>query len=729
MATPRRAQSNGWAAVALIGLALVILLGGAVAYEGLHVGSIYPGVRAGDVDLGDLSQDAAAQKLQAVLDGVTARQVVAGYGSRSWTTSFADLGLRYDAPKTVAAAYAVGRQAGPVSRLWVQFLVPLTTPAIVPTYALDDGKLREFVQQLSLAIDRPEQDAGVRLAGTQLAVTAARDGLRLDTADTVAQLRRHVAQLSTAPIALKVTMTAPATSDGDVGDAIAQARQWVSTDLTLESPVGTARLSRDQIAGLIHLSQPAGKGSLQATLDTTTLRSLLAPMASAVIQAPRDAAFAIQDGKLTVVQPGRDGRAFDLDAAVSTVADAIRSGQGVVSLPVKVQHPDLFSLEDVAPVQQQINQIAGQPVTLTAKGKTWTLAPRDLSAFLQLATAEQGGRQRLSVALQTAGVTALAKQIADDVDQPAANAKFAWRDGTLTIVAPAQNGNALDQAAAVKAIVAAMQGSRRTVALPIGVIKPAITGDHPEALGIKQLVATGTSNFAGSPPERIQNIRRGAQLIDGAIIAPGEIFSFDDSVGDISTDNGFTTGLVILDHETKDGVGGGICQVSTTVFRAAFWAGLPIVERHDHAYAVPYYTQGGYPEGFDATIYSPQLDLKFKNDTPAALLLQTSMVEATSTLTVTIYGADTGRSVKLTPGPITNRVPHPADQRRLDATLAKGVVKQVDWSHDGFDTWISRTITVGGQVATNDVFKSHLEAWQAIYLIGTGGTPAKKAAG
>jgi vancomycin resistance protein YoaR len=265
----------------------------------------------------------------------------------------------------------------------------------------------------------------------------------------------------------------------------------------------------------------------------------------------------------------------------------------------------------------------------------------------------------------------------------------------------------------------------------VAVVKPTVSGDQPDRLGIKDLVAQGTSNFAGSPPERIQNITRGAQLIDGAIIAPGQVFSFDDTVGDISVANGFTTGLVILDHETQDGVGGGICQVSTTLFRAAFYAGVPIVERHDHAYAVPYYTQGGYPEGFDATIYSPQLDLKFRNDTSAYLLVQTQMDVPTNTLTVSLYGTKTGRVVQLVPGPITNRTPHPPDLLKADASLPKGVTQQVDWAHDGFDTWVKRVVTLNGKVTSTDTFVSQAQPWQAVYLVGTGpasaGKPAKKA--
>jgi vancomycin resistance protein YoaR len=703
-----------------MGLFVACLLGGAALYEGAHVGNIYPGVRVGGQDLGDLSRAQATDTLQQALAGVAARQLAVQYAGQQWTTTLAGLGLRYDVDGTVAAAYAVGRHANPLARLGDQFLAPLAAAQVAPIYTLDEAKLGAFVASLAGAIDRPVRDAGVQLNGTQLVVTAAQEGRQLDQADATAQLRARVAQLSTAPVPLKVLVTAPKTGNGDVAAAVAQARRWVSTTLTLETPIGNTVMTQAQIAALIHLTQPGGAGATTATLDTAALRTMLAPLAGQIKQPARDATFAIGDGALVIASPGQDGRSLDLDTAVVAVAGAIQAGQGVLRLPVQVVHPDLYSLEDAAAAQQQVAQLAGAPLTLKAAAATWTLSPKDLSAMLQLTTAQQEGRTHVLVTVQADQATALMQKIAGEVDQPAQNARFEWLDGALKLTAPAKDGQTVDQVAAAKALLDGMQSAQRTVTLPVTVAKPAVSSDHPETLGIKELVAQGTSNFAGSPPERIQNIERGAQLINGAMIAPGAVFSFDDTVGDISEANGFTTGLVILDHETKDGIGGGICQVSTTLFRAAFWAGLPVLERHDHAYAVPYYTQGGYPDGFDATIYSPQLDLKFRNDTASALLIQTAIDVPGNTLTVSFYGTKTGRVVQLIPGPITNRVPHPADLRRLDPTLPKGVVKQVDWAHDGFDTWIKRTVTVNGKVTSTDVFASHLQAWQAIYLVGTG---------
>src|SRR5581483_8564009 len=237
-----------------------------------------------------------------------------------------------------------------------------------------------------------------------------------------------------------------------------------------------------------------------------------------------------------------------------------------------------------------------------------------------------------------------------------------------------------------------------------------------------RLIAEGVSNFAGSPDNRVHNIGLMAKRLNGAIVPDGATFSFDQIMGDVGPDAGWAEGLVILDNQTQAGLGGGICQVSTTAFRAAFWAGVPITERHDHSYPVPYYTQGGAPEGFDATVWAPQLDFKFQNDTGAPITITTFVDLNSYQLYVDFLGKPSDRKVDMVGPVISNRKPHPPDKYVTDATLAPGVVQQTDYPHDGFDVMLKRTVTtLDGQTKT-DSFPSHYVPWQAIYHVGPGGT-------
>jgi hypothetical protein len=232
-----------------------------------------------------------------------------------------------------------------------------------------------------------------------------------------------------------------------------------------------------------------------------------------------------------------------------------------------------------------------------------------------------------------------------------------------------------------------------------------------------QLISEGVSNFAYSPPNRITNIKLMAKKLNGTVVPDGSTFSFNQIMGDVGTDAGWAEGLVIIGDSTEKGLGGGICQVSTTTFRAAFWAGVPIAERHDHAYPVPYYTQGGAPEGFDATVWSPDLDFKFVNDTGAPITITTKMDMSNAQLFVDFYGKPVNRKVDMVGPVFSNRVAHPPDKYVADKTVASGDVNQTDYAHDGLDVMLKRNITTpDGQVKT-DSFASHYVPWRNIYHV------------
>ena len=217
----------------------------------------------------------------------------------------------------------------------------------------------------------------------------------------------------------------------------------------------------------------------------------------------------------------------------------------------------------------------------------------------------------------------------------------------------------------------------RQVALPVAIVKPKVLISDINNLGINELIGQGVSRFAGSIPNRIYNVTLTASKINGVLIPPGEIFSFNRTVGDITAATGFKQAYVIKEGRTVLDDGGGVCQDSTTVFRAALNAGLPITQRTAHAYRVGYYEQG-FPPGLDATVYYPSVDLQFKNDTGRHILLQA--YTSGLTLYVNLYGTSDGRISKLTTPVIKSQTPPPPELRQDDPTLPKGTVKQVDWS-------------------------------------------------
>jgi vancomycin resistance protein YoaR len=256
--------------------------------------------------------------------------------------------------------------------------------------------------------------------------------------------------------------------------------------------------------------------------------------------------------------------------------------------------------------------------------------------------------------------------------------------------------------------------------LPLPVVSdaPKISTENSNNLGIKELLATGTSRFHHSIPGRVHNVELAASKINGHLIAPGTEFSFNDALGDVSAATGFAPAYIIKEGRTVLGDGGGVCQVSTTLFRAALATGLPISERHAHAYRVGYYEEES-PPGIDATVFAPGYDLKIKNDTGNYILIQARIDTANYALAFDFYGTKDGRTVNMTKPALYSQTPPPADLYQDDPTLPVGVVKQVDWSAYGGKTSFDYTVTRGNEVLTKQTFYSNYQAWRAIYLRGT----------
>jgi vancomycin resistance protein YoaR len=256
------------------------------------------------------------------------------------------------------------------------------------------------------------------------------------------------------------------------------------------------------------------------------------------------------------------------------------------------------------------------------------------------------------------------------------------------------------------------------VSLPVRVTPPAVDMSDPQALGIRELLSVGQTQFAGSTAERINNIEVTAQRLHGVVVPPGGVFSFVQPLGDATEADGYQEAYVIYGDRTVMGIGGGVCQVSTTCFRAAWWAGLPILARTPHAFRISWYEP---PLGMDATVFSPSVDFKFKNDTPAYLLIQTEVDKINSTVTFRFYGTKPDRVVEME-GPYTsNVIPAPAPVYEYDPTLPRGTTKQTGAAHDGIDVTIYRIIKQDGQVVKRELFFTRFQPWAAQYLIGTKG--------
>jgi len=236
-------------------------------------------------------------------------------------------------------------------------------------------------------------------------------------------------------------------------------------------------------------------------------------------------------------------------------------------------------------------------------------------------------------------------------------------------------------------------------------------------LGITEMISEGTTTYTGSSQARKDNIITAASRFDGIIIPPHTMFSFNRYLGNISPEDGYVSGKVIVGGRTVDGVGGGVCQVSTTVFQAAFYAGFPIVERYAHGYRVGYY-EGGEGVGMDAAIYQPDLDFRFMNDTDYHLLIETSVFPGTNSVQFRFYSTNPGRQVVRQGPEITNVQPSAATIFEPNSDLQSGQSLQVDWAAEGAEVRITRQILdLNGNQISEDVFYSNYQPWGAIIQV------------
>lgn len=305
-------------------------------------------------------------------------------------------------------------------------------------------------------------------------------------------------------------------------------------------------------------------------------------------------------------------------------------------------------------------------------------------------------------------------EISRELNRGPQDSVFIIEDGKVQEFTPSKDGITVDEDQLLKLI----KDVPETIDIPVIKVSPKITNKEVNDLGIDTLIGYGNSTFKGSIANRIYNVNLAQSKFRGLLVPPGEIVSFNEMLGDVSYLTGYKAAYVIKDGKTVLGDGGGVCQVSTTLFRAVLNAGLPVIERKAHAYRVGYYEQGS-PPGLDATVYSPTTDFKFKNDTPAYLLIQPTIDLNKLTLKFEIYGTSDGRISTISKPVITSSIAPAADLYIDDPTLPAGTIRQIEHKAYGARVVFDYKVARNGEELINKTFVSNYRPWQAVYLKGT----------
>ncbi|ADD29219.1 VanW family protein [Meiothermus ruber] len=451
------------------------------------------------------------------------------------------------------------------------------------------------------------------------------------------------------------------------------------------------------------------KVPLVPSVDATILEKRLQSIARGLERPPTNARVVFKNDRFVVI-PEKPGLELDVQSAVESY----------------LQHPKLTVLEFFPKtITPRVTAAVLEPV---ARRANELLRPLDL-IYTEPPPSGSGKRHRYSlgaaqvasllsvqeeVRVNTQALRKLLAQIATRHDRLPKDARYSPGPGGQLTVQPEVNGWKMNQPESRKRLELALlrpdlSEFHLTVVPKAAQVRAA---DLPKAENL-QLLAEATTHYGGSSPERIANVHAAARNLDGYVVPAGGVFNFNEAIGSISPENGFKEALIISDGRTVKGVGGGVCQVSTTAFRALYQAGLPILERNQHAYRVRWYDP---IVGYDAAVYQPYLNLRASNDTPGPIIVRTSFTR--SSLTVRLYGLPDGRKVAVSKPVILARTPHPPPQYIVDPSLRPGQIKQVDWAVDGFRTRITRTITRPDGRVEVDVLNSNFRPWRAVYLVG-----------
>lgn len=469
--------------------------------------------------------------------------------------------------------------------------------------------------------------------------------------------------------------------------------------------------------GLIFIAQKQSFPLILGEGETETYSKIYGEIAQAIEIPVVSAELVLNKGKI-VLNNGNDGLIIDASKLRQELEEKIvYLNQKEVVVPTKAISAQLRE-EERLEIIETAEKLIHKSLTLTLDDERVKLTGEELITLLNTVP---GG----DVTTDRGRLLEYLEGVAESLNREATDAKFGYQDGKVTEFAPSKDGIKISVEATSNKVQEGMkqliESEEQNINIEIQAERtsPQVTIEKVNELGIKERIGRGESYYAHSIPNRIYNVGLASSRINTALIPPGEEVSFNKLVGEVSAATGYRSAYIISQGRTVLGDGGGLCQVSTTLFRAAMDAGLPILERWGHSYRVSYYELNSKP-GVDATVIAPSKDFKFKNDTPGHILIQTINDPKKLHLVIEIYGTSDGRVASVTEPRVWGLTPPLPTVYQDDPSLPVGTIKQVDWSAGGANASFEYNVIKNGEMIQNQTFTTVYRPWAAVYLRGTG---------
>lgn len=436
-----------------------------------------------------------------------------------------------------------------------------------------------------------------------------------------------------------------------------------------------------------------------------------------------EANIIVKNGKALIVEP-KAGRGMDEVAVKEEVYKRLSlQTDGDISIELIDEEP-IVSKQEAQQLSDKAIELVAKPLEIQGPKSKITWSSNTIGTMITLVKEEEDRGFLDKPTYRDTYISFNKSKVSTELENQSENlnidpieARFVISDGQVSISTLSQSGEVVDIDKASDLIIEYLkEGKRSVVVLPSRVQEPSIKARESSDItkyGIKELIGTATTTFTGSSANRVHNVKTGVQAISGALIKPGEEFSTTGHLGQIDASTGYLQEMVIKEDKTVPEFGGGLCQVSTTLFRAAMNSGLKITERHNHSYRVSYYEP---PIGMDATIYTPSPDLKFVNNTPSYILVQ-GRVEGYKA-TFDFYGTKDGREIEISEPYIYDQTPAPENVYIDDPSLAPGEEKRIDRAHPGAKSTFTYKVKKGDELIVDQKFNSSYVPWPAKYLRG-----------
>lgn len=452
-------------------------------------------------------------------------------------------------------------------------------------------------------------------------------------------------------------------------------------------------------------------------LDRERLGGILKQNFGSMEDPPKDASWTINfvagEPRFTV-NPESGGYVFDYSLALRSLEESIAA---IKPEEIKIEHkgakPKITSEDANSLIDEAKAVLMKSPVAISVESNDWKIYQEVLGSWLTINKRDQTALLAVNPDLIKQYLKNRGQQFG--LEHEPKNAKFKLKDGKVSEFLSSVDGKSIATPENVKIVSSAVlkKSVDEKISLKVETVEPEFRTDEVNTYGIKEAIGKATTSFAGSPKNRRFNIKVAVEKLNGLLIPPEEEFSLVRAIGAVNEETGFKEELVIKGNKTTPEFGGGLCQIASTVFRSALGTGLPILERQNHSYRVPYYEP---PIGMDATIYLPKPDLRFKNDTGAAILVLANV--AGDYLTFEFWGTNDGRRAEMSQPVITNVVPPPPPKLILTEDLPPGVKKCTERAHVGSDASFTYTVTRADGTKEEKVFRSHYRPWQEVCLLG-----------